>query len=569
MLAGLVAYVRTSGGSRTALTWTPDGQALVFVGRRGGTQQLYVRQLDADEATPIDGTEDAQLPAVSPDGDWVAFWARGTIKKVRIGGGPVMDVKSDVASLPFGLVYDGRGYLYFGQIDGGIGEISVDGRFVLVTTLREGEVGHNSPWPLPDGRTLLYTVRKRSRSWGGEEIVAQNLATGDRSVLLKDAADARYVSTGHLVFLRLGTLFAVPFDAGRVEIRGAPVPVLGGVAQSLTAPGVWDVTGAGQLAVAATTGTLAWIPGPVVPNDEAALVTVDRRGQASPLSAPPRSYNGALRLSPDGRRLAVTIKSLTEVGLWVVDIAGGTLTPLTLDGEVYWPLWSPDGSRLVFQWLKDGRWSLAAQPLDRTAAPEILLANREVDPSSFTRDGRLAGHEAGDIVLVTVGDGKTSVDTLVQTSKEDLAPAVSRDGGWLAYTSSVSGQREIYVRPYPGPGETKQVWSRMGGMDPAWHPNGREMFFVADVEKEWTLLMMAVDVAPGSPLRIGTPRQLFEFDPRVLWFVGGLVRNYDVALDGQRFYVMQARNPPPPPVVTHINLIQNWFEELKAKVPVR
>jgi hypothetical protein len=107
----------------------------------------------------------------------------------------------------------------------------------------------------------------------------------------------------------------------------------------------------------------------------------------------------------------------------------------------------------------------------------------------------------------------------------------------------------------------------MGGWDPAWHPNGRELFFVAEVEKKWTLLMMAVDVAPGSPLRIGTPRQLFEFDPRVLWFGGGLVRNCDVALDGQRFYVMQARTPPPPPLVTHINLVQNWFEELKAKVP--
>jgi serine/threonine-protein kinase len=156
---------------------------------------------------------------------------------------------------------------------------------------------------MPDGRTLLYTVRKRQWSWGDEEVVAQTLATGARRGLLKDAADARYVPTGHLVFLRRGVLFAVPFDAERLEIRGTPIAVLDTVAQALTAGNTDYVTGAGQFAIAAN-GALAWVPGAVVPYPGARLVTVDRRGQVSPLPAPVRSYGPAARVSPDGRRLA-------------------------------------------------------------------------------------------------------------------------------------------------------------------------------------------------------------------------------------------------------------------------
>jgi serine/threonine-protein kinase len=326
-------FVLTLGGSRTALAWTPDGQALVFVGRRAGIKQLYVRRLDAAEARPLAGTEGAQVPAISLDGQWVAFWAHGAIRKVPLGGGPVTDLASAIRVPPLGLAWDARSRVFFGSVhDGRIWQVSTEGALSAVTTVGEQELAHVLPCPLPGGQALLYTVRKREWTWGDEEIVAQTLATGERKVLLRDAADVRYVPTGHLVFLRRGQLFAVPFDAERVEVRGTPMAVLDAVAQALTAGNSGDVTGAGQFAIAAT-GTLAWLPGPVAPYEESALVMVDRRGQVSPLSAPLRAYDAAVRLSPDGRRLAATVHTLTEVGAWIYDLGRGTLTPLAGGGR--------------------------------------------------------------------------------------------------------------------------------------------------------------------------------------------------------------------------------------------
>jgi hypothetical protein len=394
--------VRTPGGSRTALTWTPDGRALVFVGRRGGVQQLYVRRLDSAEARPLPNTDGAQAPAVSADGQWVAFWADGSIRKVPLGGGPTMDLASDIASPPWGLAWDTDGRLFFGGDDGRIWTITADRAPAAVTTVGEAELRHVLPSPLPGGRVLLYTVRKRQWSWGDEEVVAQTLATGVRTVLLRDAADARYVPTGHLLFMRRGVLFAVPFDPEGLRVVGKEVPVLDTVAQALTSTTGYDVTGAGQFAVAPT-GTLAWIPGPPATYPDATLVTVDRKGQISPIPAPARSYGSGMRLSPDGRRLAVLIFGLAERGLWVYDMGRGTLTPLALGGEAHGPVWSPDGQRLVFNWLAAGRPALASQPADGTAPPEVLVGRRQLFPSSFTPDGRhLAAATMWDIVIVTI-----------------------------------------------------------------------------------------------------------------------------------------------------------------------
>jgi serine/threonine-protein kinase len=479
-----------------------------------------------------------------------------------------MDLASGVTEPSYGLAWDARGRVYFGRGDDGrIWQISPDGAPAALTTLGEAERRHVLPWPLPSGRTVLYTVRKRQWSWGDDAIVAHTLATGERKVLLTDAADARYVPTGHLVFLRRGTLFAVRFDAERVELQGPPVAVLDTVVQALTASHAGNVTGAGQFAIAST-GTLAWIPGPITPYPDAAIVTVDRDGQVTPLPPPPRSYVPSVRLSPNGRRLAVAIQSLTESGLWLWERDRGTLTPLTGGGEASWPVWAPDGQRLAFDWLKDGRGSLAVQPTDGTAPPQALLAG-EFNPSSWTPDGRqMVGMQSGDIVIVTVENGKASAHPLFETPHTELWPTFSPDGRWLAYGSDVSGRNEVYLRPYPGPGPAEQV-SVDGGQSPAWPPNGKELFFVTLPNPAGKRSMMVVELNAASPRGIGRPKPLFEFDPVYLRLACTPVRCYDVAPDGQRFFGVQQRPAPPLPPVTHINLIQNWFEELKAKVPAR
>jgi Tol biopolymer transport system component len=317
----------------------------------------------------------------------------------------------------------------------------------------------------------------------------------------------------------------------------------------------------------------------VPPALDKALVTVDRRGRVSSIPAPPRSYY-MVRVSPDGRRLAVTIKTLTEVSLWLYDLGRGTLTPLTMDGEAFsLPVWTPDGQRLVFAWLKDGRTSLATQPADAPpgVAPQVLV-NGELDPSSFTPDGRtLAVGGIARIELVTIDGEKATVQPLFQAPPYRWWPAFSPDGRWLAYASDVSGRFEVYVQPYPGPGAPKLV-SIDGGDSPAWHPNGRELFYLGYIDPTAKCSagspgcahrMMAAEFEPGSPPRIGTPRELFPLADG-LGFFGVPWRGYDVAPpDGQRFYVVKTLPLPPSPVVTHIKLIQNWLEELKANVPVR
>jgi serine/threonine-protein kinase len=385
--------------------------------------------------------------------------------------------------------------------------------------------------------------------------------------VLKDGADARYLPTGHLVFLRRGVLFAVPFDAKRLEVRGTPAAVLDTVAQALTAGNTDYITGAGQFAIAPS-GALAWVRGPVVPYPDATLVLVDRSGRISALPAPVRSYGPSTRVSPDGRRLAVTIRSLADAGVWLYEVDRGTTTLLAAGGEASTPIWSPDGRRLAFQWLADGRRGLAVQPADRTAAPQIL-AQGDLTVSSFTSDGRrvAAVRESRDIEMVTVEPGQSDVQRLVQSAQYSARwPEFSPDGRWLAYGSDMSGRFEVYVQPYPGPGPAEPV-SVDGGWSPAWHPNGRELFFASLPDAEGRRRMMAVDFAPGSPPRIGRPRELFAFDPRELRLACAPVRCYDVSADGQRFYAAQARTPPLPRPVTHISLIMNWLDELKAKVP--
>jgi dipeptidyl aminopeptidase/acylaminoacyl peptidase len=309
-----------------------------------------------------------------------------------------------------------------------------------------------------------------------------------------------------------------------------------------------------------------------VPYPERELVSVDRAGHVTALAAATRPFGSSVRVSPEGRRLAVTVRTLTGSGLWLYDLERGNLTPVNREGETDFPIWSPDGQRLAFAWGHGGPAFLATQPADGSAAPTVHVTGLLV-PSSFSPDGRQIAAVTPrttlnlDIMIVNLDHEKAAVQPLVATPRLERWPSLSPDGRWLAYGSDMSDRDEVYVQPFPGPGPAQRV-SVDGGQSPAWHRNGRELFFLGPRDKTGKRWMMAVEFSAGANVpRIGRPRPLFPFDAGELLFASDPLRAYDVSSDGLRFYVTRQMARSSPPVVTHINLILNWFEELKAKVP--
>jgi serine/threonine-protein kinase len=360
----------------------------------------------------------------------------------------------------------------------------------------------------------------------------------------------------------------VAFDARTLTFLGPEVALFQGVAQALRGNSAADVSFAGQFAVAST-GTLAWLRGSTGAGQERALVAVDRQGHVLPLNIPVNTYGLRTRLSPNGRELAMSVVGGRDVSIWKFDLARSTLTPVLQDGEANAPIWTRDGQRLVFFWNKEGRCSLASRRADGTAPPGVLVDGSFM-PSSWTPDGKqlaVFDNAHGTLAMVRVErGGRATVETLPQVPSPAGWPELSPDGHWLAYGSSVSGRREVYLQPYADVGERAQV-SITGGGFPAWRGDGRALYFIGRGRSADKGYMMEVGVQPGPPLRLGTPKPLFEFTLGDLLFTSTQVRAYDLTPDGQRFFVFQARPRPPMPPVTHIDLILNWFEELKAKVP--
>jgi eukaryotic-like serine/threonine-protein kinase len=500
------------------------------------------------------------VPAVSTDGRWVAFWAGGAIKRIAILGGPASVLVAGLAIPPVGMAWGPSGRLYYSGNANRIWRVAPETVPEPVTTLSQAELSHGLPHLLPGEKVLLFTVRRRAFTWGDEEIVALDLATGERKVLLRDAVDARYVRSGHLVFMREGVLMAVRFDPTRLTVLGEPSPVLAGIGQALTALSSVDVTGAGQFAVTSS-GTLAYLAGSVQPHPKSRLVAVDRSGRIDALAAPFLS-SAAPSLAPDGRRLAVITRDIRDRALWVVDVSRWTFARLPVGGEPDWPRWTPDGQRVAFTRLADGIEELVWQRADGTEPAELLVRGA-YQPSSWSPDGRhLATVLEGDIVIVTLSSATPKLEPFSPTPYREMWPEFSPDGRWLAYGSNMTGRDEIYVQPWPGPGPREQV-SLEGGVSPAWSPNGGELFFSSWVAGADRSRLWAVDVETSPRLRIGAPRLLFTNELRL---ISGPCRNYSVSPQGDRFFAMQMQPAPPIPPVTQIRIVQGWVEEMKARL---
>jgi len=555
-----------AGGARTALAWSPDGRALAFVGRKAGVQQLYVRDLGSDAARPLPGTEGAQTPAFSPDGQWLAFAAAGAIHRVAIASGPPAKMCDVVGGGAVNGITWGNGRLIYADARRLVGFSPSDPQCAAtkVTDPSPEGVRHASPQILPGDTAVLYTEHGKNWTSGDEHVMVKRLPDGAPQQLLPDAADARYLPTGHVVFLRQGTLFAVGFDAATLTVRGLPVALLNEVSQTVAVSMASDLTLAGQFAISPQ-GTLAYVSRPLVWSNALERIAIDRRGNITPRGPLNGSY-GSSALSPSGTQLAVPVASGKEFRLYLDDLTrGGALTLLAgaAKGEVSYPAWSRD-NRLAFSAYEGGTNHVVLIRPGTSTPPEVVPDSTGFAPGSWSRDGHLlAGTRAGDLWILSPDDTPKLRPFLQTADASESNPAWSPDGHWLAYQSNATRRAEIYVRPYPGPGSATLV-STSGGSSPAWNPNGRELFYYAPgpgagPERR----MMAVNMA--TPLHPGSPEPLFPFSSDVLRIGCAPTTCYAVSPDGQQFFGGKGQPQAPNPV-THVTVVLNWFEAVKSKL---
>jgi eukaryotic-like serine/threonine-protein kinase len=552
--------------SRTSMALSPDGRLVVFCATQGTVTQLYVRGLDRSEATPLQGTEGGIGPFFSPDGAWIGFWAGNAIKKVPVAGGPPATISSVPEGGSWGASWGEDGTIFFAGQAGIFKVSSAGGTAAAVTTpdaaTRER---HLLPYTLPGGRELLFTT-VISRDWDTANVVLLSLDSGERRILIRGGADARYVNTGHIVFMKTGSLMAVPFDVRSRQVTGTPVTLVEGVMQGVNAPNTLFETGAGQFAV--TSGSLIYALGGISPNLESSWVWFDKTGTAEGIEAVPAGPYLFARLSPSGERVAVNVRRAASrsADVWVYDMLRGAPTRLTFEGFNSWPVWSPDGKRLVYGASPGGISNLYLINADGSGKPERLAtSDYEQIPSSWAPTTNaiafLQRPQIGSYgIWVLPMEGERKPRLFLESRFNLTHPEFSPDGRWLAYVSNESGTSAVYVQPYPGPGEKIRI-STAGGTEPIWTANGRELLY-----RPLTDQVFSTAIRSLSPFRADTPRPLFELK-------GGTydstspVRSWSVTPDGRRFLLSRFESTDKP--VTTMHVVLNWGDELKRLVPAR
>ena len=557
------ANALTPSGDRDVAI-TPDGSRIVY----GGNNQLLVRALDQLEPTVLtsfggpSGVGNPRGIFISPDGQWVGFFTGPAMQKVPITGGPAVRMTATDGQ-PRGATWGPDATVIFATFEPetGLQRVSAAGGEPTVLTRPDrtrGERDHWWPEFLPGGEAVLFTINSGAGGIENHEIAVLDLRTGKSKVLIRGGSHARYVATGHLIYGVTGTLRAVAFDLGRLEVISTPAPVLEGV--------VTTAMGAVNAMVAAN-GSLVYVPGRAAGASQRTVVSVDRQGRASPLPGlPPDSYRD-VRVSPDGARLALA----TPTDVWTYDAVRATRSRLTTNpSQNRSPLWTPDGQRIIFTSTRAGHPELFWRPADGTGRDERLFTRSkeflDVLASGWSADGRqLLFSEvspSGQSAISQMAIERPS-EGAVLLNKEFSAsfPAISPDGRWMAYMSNVSGRAEIYVERYPQLG-SRQLISTDGGHRPLWSRDGRELYFHSLDGRH----MVAVPMQPGSTLKARRPQVLFE---AAMSIQGVGVRPYDVAPDGRFFIIRDVQTESGGGTPSNIIVVLNWLEELKRLVPTR
>ena len=542
------------------VTISPDGRSIVYSGMTDDSERpgLWVRTRDLLEPVELAGTEFGVQPTFSPDGTRVAFISDDrALKIVSLSGRPPLTLYADGRLRRGGLSWGDDGYIYFSQLDS-VGSTSASlhripdtgGDVEMVTT--PGTTSqlerHFFPDVLPGSRLVLFArAREDQYTAQNRDIAVANVETGEITVLLP-GVQAIWSTTGHILVVRGdGTLMAAPFDPSTLEV-GPATPLFEGMEVEPQATADFAIS---------DNGILVYTPGEAASQDSRMAVWVDRGGNIVPVDPNWRGRYLQPRISPDGSKLAVTIVAGGEQHVWVKELDAGPQSKLTFLGATnIRPVWTPDGRYIAFASNRGGGFDVYRRRADAAAPAELLLdVEGATQQLEFTDDGEwmVVGIE-GDIYA-----RRTEAGAELQPLLADPAVvfegnfALSPDGRWIAYVSDESGQRSIFVRPFPDVDGGKWPVSREPAVSPQWSPDGGELFYKTQIGQ-----FMAAEIIPGPTFIIGERTALFQF--------GGMLTNgthaeYDVHPDGDRFLMIQLDSSAEdkPLVVT-----EGFFEELRS-----
>jgi serine/threonine-protein kinase len=516
-----------------------DGHQIAYVAFGEGRTQLYVRRLDAFEAKAIAGTDGAQFPFFSPDGEWVAFFADRKLKKVSLRGGSPL-VVCDVPSLGKGGTWGPDGTIVFDPGDSGLMRVPADGGQPQPITSRNAEIDKgNLSWPefLPDGRTLLATLNQQAAV--SAELGALSLESGEWH-RLGPGSQPQYLPSGHVVYhavgVREGEIHAVAFDREALAFRGTPVTVVDSVLRAQNGGAVYFAT--------AQNGTLIFAPGGYART----LLSVDRNGRRTPLSDDRRGFRHP-EISHDGTKIAVTVDPRPSQ-IWIYDISRRSWSRLATEDHSLEPIWTPDDQRVIYS-----SGDLFSRAADASSPAERFLERDGAQyATSWSPDGKTLLFNKGqpgdgtkyDIWAMRIGERPYP---LIVTPNNEMSARVSPDGKWIAYDSDESGRQEVYVRHFPNVDGGKWTISTGGGRQPQWAPNGRELYYALGS----AIYAVSVDTK-GNSFVAGAPDMLFSgaFDL--------LTTDYTLTADGTRFIMIES-DPNARP--TQLQVVLNWAEEVK------
>jgi eukaryotic-like serine/threonine-protein kinase len=539
---------------------SPDGTRLAFVASGSDEKQrIYVRSLDQLQATALSGTEHAQNPFFSPDSQWLGFFADRRLKKISVQGGAAVSV-CDAANGRGGSWNEDGNIVFAPDIRAALYKVSsAGGAPQPLTTLDQqaGEVTERWPQLLPGGKVVLFTSNTHGGNYEDADIMVYSISSRQRKTVLHGGFYGRYLPTGHVAYMHEGTLFAVPFELRRLEVTGPPVPILDGVSASPgDASAQFSFSESGNMVYVAGRGGFQIV----------SIYWMDRQGKFTPLRETPGDYYSPA-FSPDGKRLALAINDGKRSDIWVYEWAHDTLTRLTFSGNNFYPIWTPDGQRITYSsFEKPGVGDLYWTRADGTGGTLRLTEtkNRKF-PASWHPNGKLlafdqvSGATLNTFTMTIDGNEKLGwkpgeAKPLWSSSFQEAESSFSPDGRWLAYISNETGDFEVYVRPFPGPGGKWQI-SSGGAHFPKWSGNGKELFYRTQDNK----IMVATYTASGDSFRPDKPQ---------LWSPGQFSErlgegNFDLSPDGKRVVVLKA--PASESTAGKVTFIFNFFDELRRK----